>query len=283
VQAYLGHLVQHRDDILADRGNGNGAATGHEYGMWNHGDGKTFLPAPGWENNDWEISRACLNWFAASGNMALHRLFDVTAWHFRDVDILHADIGLRFDYTEPGNPAVSGGKATQLGKTRYTPNNKQHDLGNYHFGQNHLDVFKGAFLAEHYLMTGDRLSLDVLREIHMYLRGTWKRFFDPGNGTLMPTDIPTGGIEGKTVVLVDDVLFSGRTIRAALDAMNDLGRPRTVRLAVLVDRGHRELPIRADFVGKNLPTSLVERVRVSVADLDGVDAVTIEGNGGTPA
>ena len=94
--------------------------------------------------------------------------------------------------------------------------------------------------------------------------------------TLLPTEIPPGGIDGKVVVLVDDVLFSGRTIRSALDALNDVGRPSAVRLAVLVDRGHRELPIRADFVGKNLPTSLVERVRVSVADMDGVDAVTIE-------
>ncbi len=97
--------------------------------------------------------------------------------------------------------------------------------------------------------------------------------------TLMPTDIPTEGIEGKVVVLVDDVLFSGRTIRAALDAMNDLGRPRAVRLAVLVDRGHRELPIRADFVGKNLPTSLVEKVSVHLAEFDDEDAVTIEGLG----
>ena len=96
--------------------------------------------------------------------------------------------------------------------------------------------------------------------------------------TLLPTEIPPGGIDGKVVVLVDDVLFSGRTIRAALDALNDVGRPSAVRLAVLVDRGHRELPIRADFVGKNLPTSLVERVKVSVADMDGVDAVTIEGS-----
>ena len=94
--------------------------------------------------------------------------------------------------------------------------------------------------------------------------------------TLLPTEIPPGGIDGKVVVLVDDVLFSGRTIRAALDALNDVGRPAAVRLAVLVDRGHRELPIRADFVGKNLPTSLVERVKVSVADMDGVDAVTIQ-------
>ncbi|MBJ7359216.1 bifunctional pyr operon transcriptional regulator/uracil phosphoribosyltransferase PyrR [Nocardioides sp.] len=97
--------------------------------------------------------------------------------------------------------------------------------------------------------------------------------------TLMPTDIPAGGVDGKVVVLVDDVLFSGRTIRSALDALNDVGRPAAVRLAVLVDRGHRELPIRADFVGKNLPTSLVERVKVRVADTDGVDAVTIEGEG----
>jgi pyrimidine operon attenuation protein / uracil phosphoribosyltransferase len=95
--------------------------------------------------------------------------------------------------------------------------------------------------------------------------------------TLMPTDIPSGGIDGKVVVLVDDVLFSGRTIRAALDAMNDLGRPQAVRLAVLVDRGHRELPIRADFVGKNLPTSLVEKVSVRLAEFDGEDSVTIEG------
>ncbi|HYF74251.1 MAG TPA: bifunctional pyr operon transcriptional regulator/uracil phosphoribosyltransferase PyrR [Nocardioides sp.] len=95
---------------------------------------------------------------------------------------------------------------------------------------------------------------------------------------LLPTQIPSGGIDGRTVVLVDDVLFSGRTIRAALDALNDIGRPRAVQLAVLVDRGHRELPIRADFVGKNLPTSLVERVKVSLAGIDEVDAVTIQGS-----
>jgi pyrimidine operon attenuation protein / uracil phosphoribosyltransferase len=97
--------------------------------------------------------------------------------------------------------------------------------------------------------------------------------------TLLPTQIPEGGIDDRTVVLVDDVLFSGRTIRAALDALNDVGRPRAVRLAVLVDRGHRELPIRADFVGKNLPTSLVQRVRVHLAGIDHEDAVIIEGAG----
>ncbi len=95
--------------------------------------------------------------------------------------------------------------------------------------------------------------------------------------TLLHTEIPPEGIDDRTVVLVDDVLFSGRTIRAALDALNDVGRPRAVRLAVLVDRGHRELPIRADFVGKNLPTSLVERVSVRLAETDEVDAVSIDG------
>jgi pyrimidine operon attenuation protein/uracil phosphoribosyltransferase len=96
---------------------------------------------------------------------------------------------------------------------------------------------------------------------------------------LMPTDVPTSGIDGKVVVLVDDVLYSGRTIRAALDAMNDIGRPEAVRLAVLVDRGHRELPIRADFVGKNLPTSLAETVAVRIEELDGEDAVLITDRG----
>jgi pyrimidine operon attenuation protein / uracil phosphoribosyltransferase len=96
---------------------------------------------------------------------------------------------------------------------------------------------------------------------------------------LMPTEVPSSGIDGKVVVLVDDVLYSGRTIRAALDAMGDIGRPRAVRLAVLVDRGHRELPIRADFVGKNLPTSLAETVAVRIEELDGEDAVLITDGG----
>jgi pyrimidine operon attenuation protein/uracil phosphoribosyltransferase len=91
-----------------------------------------------------------------------------------------------------------------------------------------------------------------------------------------PTQIPPGGIDGKTVVLVDDVLFSGRSIRAALDALQDIGRPAAVRLAILVDRGHRELPIRPDFVGKNLPSSREERVNVRLAEIDGAEEVTIE-------
>ena len=90
-----------------------------------------------------------------------------------------------------------------------------------------------------------------------------------------PTDIPAGGIDGKTVILVDDVLYSGRTIRAAFDALGDFGRPRVVRLAVLVDRGHRELPIRADFVGKNLPSSTEERINVRLQEIDGAEEVTI--------
>ncbi len=89
------------------------------------------------------------------------------------------------------------------------------------------------------------------------------------------TEIPADGIDGKLVILVDDVLFSGRTIRAALDALGDIGRPRAVQLAVLVDRGHRELPIRADYVGKNLPTSLREAVQVQLSETDGRDAVLL--------
>jgi pyrimidine operon attenuation protein / uracil phosphoribosyltransferase len=90
------------------------------------------------------------------------------------------------------------------------------------------------------------------------------------------TDIPVS-IDGRHIVLVDDVLFSGRTVRAALDALGDIGRPRAVQLAVLVDRGHRELPIRADYVGKNIPTSLSESVRVSLTEIDGEDQVQLQG------
>jgi len=93
------------------------------------------------------------------------------------------------------------------------------------------------------------------------------------------TDIPPGGVDGCRIILVDDVLFSGRTVRAALDALKDLGRPRAVQLAVLVDRGHRELPIRADYVGKNIPTAQSESVRVSLAETDGgVDEVRLSGS-----
>ena len=90
---------------------------------------------------------------------------------------------------------------------------------------------------------------------------------------------PEGGVDGRTVILVDDVLCSGRTVRAALDALTELGRPRAVQLAVLVDRGHRELPIRADYVGKNLPTSASQNVRVLLSEIDGTDGVHVIGGG----
>jgi pyrimidine operon attenuation protein/uracil phosphoribosyltransferase len=95
---------------------------------------------------------------------------------------------------------------------------------------------------------------------------------------LMPTVIPSQGVENRKIVLIDDVLFSGRTVRAALDALGDVGRPQSVQLAVLVDRGHRELPIKADYVGKNLPTSRDQSVVVHLQELDGEDEVSIEPN-----
>ncbi len=94
--------------------------------------------------------------------------------------------------------------------------------------------------------------------------------------TLGHTEVPPTGIDGKIVILVDDVLFSGRTVRAALDALGDIGRPRVVQLAVLIDRGHRELPIRSDYVGKNLPTSKREAVKVLLTETDGLDSVTLQ-------
>jgi pyrimidine operon attenuation protein / uracil phosphoribosyltransferase len=96
-----------------------------------------------------------------------------------------------------------------------------------------------------------------------------------GVRALEPTVLPDAGIDGRLVVLVDDVLYSGRSVRAALDALRDLGRPRAVQLAVLVDRGHRELPIRADYVGKNVPTSRSQSVKVHLAETDGADEVLL--------
>lgn len=212
---YMAQVVAHLGDLFGDRHDGNGGpAAGHEYGFWSYGNGRTFTPHAGWENHDWGISRACFNWFAASGNLSLFRMGDDTARHFRDVTVLHADIGTRFDYTEPGNPAVFGGKASQLGKTRYAPNNKQQHLGHYNFGDHHLDVFKGAFLAEHYLLTGDRLSLDVLKETFTYLRGTWKRHFDAGNGGV-----------NSTVTAPTTWLSNALMIAAAYQMANGLNDP----------------------------------------------------------
>jgi pyrimidine operon attenuation protein / uracil phosphoribosyltransferase len=100
-----------------------------------------------------------------------------------------------------------------------------------------------------------------------------------GVRALEDTVLPGAGIDGRLVVLVDDVLFSGRSVRAALDALRDLGRPRAVQLAVLVDRGHRELPIRADYVGKNVPTARTQQVRVHLQEIDGTDEVLVTGGG----
>lgn len=100
-------------------------------------------------------------------------------------------------------------------------------------------------------------------------------FVDAGR-SITQTEVPASGLDGQTVILVDDVLYSGRTIRAALDAIVDFGRPAAVKLAVLIDRGHRELPIRPDFIGKNLPTSSKERVSVKLLETDDSDEVVIE-------
>ena len=93
-------------------------------------------------------------------------------------------------------------------------------------------------------------------------------------GTPLPTELPS--IEGKTVVLIDDVLYTGRTIRAAMDAIIDFGRPQVIQLAVVVDRGHRELPIKPDYVGKNIPTSVDQKVRVALTEIDTFDAVELK-------
>jgi len=122
------------------------------------------------------------------------------------------------------------------------------------------------------IFTGVHLPVGSL-DITMYRDDLRMRGVRP----LGQTVEPEGGISARTVVLVDDVLYSGRTIRAALDALRDLGRPRAVQLAALVDRGHRELPIRADYVGKNVPTAAHQQVRVQLTEVDGLDAVTVTG------
>jgi pyrimidine operon attenuation protein/uracil phosphoribosyltransferase len=120
------------------------------------------------------------------------------------------------------------------------------------------------------LNPGFEVKLGVL-DVTMYRDD----FVDAGR-SITKTHIPASGLDQQVVILVDDVLFSGRTIRAALDALVDYGRPAQVKLAVLVDRGHRELPIRPDFIGKNLPTSSQERVSVRLNETDGLDEVVIE-------
>jgi pyrimidine operon attenuation protein/uracil phosphoribosyltransferase len=136
---------------------------------------------------------------------------------------------------------------------------------------------RGAFLAHRLAeriasFAGVQVGLGTI-DVTMHRDDLRSRGFRP----LGQTVEPEGGLDGRLVILVDDVLFSGRTVRAALDAITDLGRPRAVQLAVLIDRGHRELPIRADYVGKNLPTSAEEQVRVSMTECDGADSVSIIG------
>ena len=115
-------------------------------------------------------------------------------------------------------------------------------------------------------------------DIGLYRDDTPKR----GVAQIKPTKIPTD-ITSKTIILVDDVLYTGRSIRAAMDAIHDLGRPKQIQLAVLVDRGHREIPIRADFIGKNVPTSKNEDIKVHLTEIDGIDEITIIENKDTNA
>ena len=141
----------------------------------------------------------------------------------------------------------------------------------------HRGVPLARRLAEQIARAEGRPEGEDLSDLHGALDITMYRDDLRSNPTRAPspTRIPRTGIDGRTVVLVDDVLYSGRTVRAALDALSAIGRPAAVRLAVLVDRGHRELPIRADHVGKNLPTARSERVHVQLTETDGTDAVDI--------
>ena len=121
-------------------------------------------------------------------------------------------------------------------------------------------------LVDHLLGLGDTEDLDI----SLYRDDLQER----SRPVVHPTDMPVS-IQDKRVVLVDDVLFTGRTIRAAMDALNDFGRPDQIQLAILLDRGHRELPIRADFVGQNIPTGMDERIKVSLLESDGTDGVAL--------
>jgi pyrimidine operon attenuation protein/uracil phosphoribosyltransferase len=134
---------------------------------------------------------------------------------------------------------------------------------------------RGAYLARRLAsMIAEFVAAEVasgVLDVTLYRDDLRRRPHRP----LAPTALPDGGVDDRLVVLVDDVLFSGRTVRAALDALRDHGRPRAVQLAVLVDRGHRQLPIRADYVGKNVPTSATEEVGVLLSEVDGRDAVVV--------
>jgi len=134
---------------------------------------------------------------------------------------------------------------------------------------------RGTILAERIAQQISRIENRELRVYQLDVTMYRDDLAQNPTRTPQPTEMPVDGIDDATVVLVDDVLYSGRTVRAALDALNDHGRPRAVRLAALVDRGHRELPIRADYIGKNLPSAHHERISVRLTEHDGLDAVTI--------
>jgi pyrimidine operon attenuation protein / uracil phosphoribosyltransferase len=134
---------------------------------------------------------------------------------------------------------------------------------------------RGIHLANRIAQTISLIEPDYITEAGVLDITMYRDDLASKERKMATTAIPTATLDGKVVVLVDDVLFSGRTVRAALDAITDIGRPRQVKLAVLADRGHRELPIRPDFVGKNLPTSTKERVWVLLKEVDGDDQVVI--------
>jgi hypothetical protein len=229
VSSYMAQVISHMGNLLVDRNEGNGAAVGHEFGFWAFGTGKSDIPDIGWENHRWGIARACLMWHLASGNRPLRQFGDEAARHFRDVSVLHADIGWRYDYTESNNPAVSNGKASQLGRVRPGQSNKQFHLGRYDDGETGLEYLSGEFLAEHYLLTGDRLSLDVLRKIFRHVQGSWKRHFDASNsGDDMTMTAPSVWL--SNALLVTSAYFmAGGLNDAAAATMNNfvMGRVNT--------------------------------------------------------
>jgi pyrimidine operon attenuation protein/uracil phosphoribosyltransferase len=139
---------------------------------------------------------------------------------------------------------------------------------------------RGVYLAERIRRKVQEIEAGALPPFGVVDITLYRDDLDRGveNPVVKGTDIPFA-VDGRRILLVDDVLFTGRTVRAAMDALVDFGRPQSIQLAVLVDRGHRELPIRADYVGKNLPTSLREQVQVRLAEADGQDEVLIEAVG----
>lgn len=214
ITPYLTEVQRHFTDILGDRASGNGTAAGHEYGFWNYGDGKNEDGNGSWDNQDFGVARACFVWFAASGYREMLGFGDAALRHYRDINVIHSDVGRRFNYSEAGNPAVGnyGGNSqtTQIGKSRFTPNNKQHDLGNYHFGSHNIESLKGEMLGDHYLLFGDGLSLEVLQEAYLFTRGTLKRHLDAASGGQDNTFIcPTNWLSNGLFTAVSYFLCTG--------------------------------------------------------------------------